>query len=921
MRIFQLAKEFKVESQEILDALDDMGVVVKSNLASVEDSLVAELRELFRPKPKSAVDAREEAVRRALAEREARERAAEEAAQREAERKEQARRAALKKAGALRAEVKQAEVEQARVIEETRRSEATLAAPAAAEAEGEAGRVVDEATKVASAQQEPADLASEETATDEAPLEEKGAEEATKEETPAPEKKGGKRVSRPAAAAQDAPAGSLGKAVIAPPPTTAKERAELLGKPLSALPSSRARRPVATPTRSTTGAPPAGHALPDRGRAARQPGGAGRGRPGAGRGRGRASTGRRSTVKRQQAAENAAAREAQAAMDAPIAEVRISDGITIKELAERMKRKANDVIKLIFMEKKIMATINHALDEETARWVVENFGGTAVSVGLEEEAAAVEDTTLAGLTGEREETPEERLVTRPPIVTMMGHVDHGKTSLLDAIRATRVAEREAGGITQHIGAYTVTKEHDGVERQITFLDTPGHAAFTLMRARGAKATDVIVLVVAADDGVMPQTVEAINHAKAAGVPLIVAVNKIDKSNALPDRVLQQLVEHEILCEEFGGDTVTVKVSAKTGEGLDNLLEMILLVTEVQELQAAPDRPASGVILEAKLDKARGPIATILVQDGTLEKGNVFVAGSGMGRVRAMLDEDGKRVDQAGPSTPVAVMGLDEVPQAGELFQVFSDEQKARQIAIYLKNKKREEEASRRSALPTLDKLHERIQRGEINELPIVVKADVQGSVEVLNAALEKLSTDEVLVKVIHSGTGAITENDVLLASASQAIIIGFNVRPDRSAVDSAEREGVEIRLHTVIYKVADEIKLAMIETLSPVEKEVFLGTAEVRQTFKVPKIGVIAGSYVKEGKIRRDAQVRLLRDHVVIHEGRLTSLRRFKDDAKEVRAGFECGIGLENYQDLKPGDIVEAFVIEAVKRESLEKTD
>lgn len=590
----------------------------------------------------------------------------------------------------------------------------------------------------------------------------------------------------------------------------------------------------------------------------------------------------------------------------------------MKDLAERMNRKAKDLIQRLFMEKKILATINHALDEETARWVVEAFGGTPRLIEIEEEAL--------GGTAESERTEEEAAAAaggthpRAPVVTMMGHVDHGKTSLLDRIRRSRVAEREAGGITQHIGAYKVlqpTPDGSG-ESEIVFLDTPGHEAFTSMRARGAKITDIIVLVVAADDGVMPQTLEAINHARAAGDPLVVAVNKVDKPGANPDRVLQQLAEHEVLVEQFGGDVVAVQVSAKTGDGIDDLLEMILLVAEVQELKADPDRPASGTVLEAKLDKSRGPVATVLVQNGTLSIGDVFVVGSSTGRVRALFDENNQRVDKAGPATPVVVMSFDDVPQAGDMLQVFADEQKARQIALYRQDKVREEEQARRAAAPTIERLHAMIQQGEVNEVPLVVKADVQGSSEVLVHALERLSTEEVQVRVIHSGTGAITENDILLASASRAIVIGFNVRPERGVLEIAEREGVDVRLHTVIYKVTEEIEQAMLATLSPVEKEVYLGRAEVRDTFKVPKIGTIAGCYVIDGEVRRDAKVRLLRDNVVIHEGRISSLRRFKDDAKAVRQGFECGIGLERYQDIKLGDEIEAFEIVASKRDSLE---
>jgi translation initiation factor IF-2 len=543
--------------------------------------------------------------------------------------------------------------------------------------------------------------------------------------------------------------------------------------------------------------------------------------------------------------------------------------------------------------------------------VVEAFGGTARVIEVEAEALT-EDSSSA-----EESTPEHR-VPRSPVVTMMGHVDHGKTSLLDAIRKTRVAEREAGGITQHIGAYKVKQEREGKEHEIVFLDTPGHEAFTLMRARGARVTDIVILVVAADDGIMPQTVEAIHHAKAANVPLIVAINKMDKPGANPDRVLQQLTEHEILVEDFGGDTVACRVSAKALTGIDQLLEMILLVAEIQQLTAVENRPASGTVLEAKLDRSRGPIATVLVQNGVLRVGDVFVVGSTWGRVRALADERDRRLEQAGPSTPVVIMGLDEVPQAGDTLQVFADEQKARQIATWRQGKERDALAERQTRLVTLETLHSQIQAGQVNELTIVVKGDVQGSVEVLQKALSDLSTPEIKVRVIHAATGAITETDVMLAAASRAIVIGFNVRPERTVLEIIRREGVDVRLHSIIYNVTDEIKQAMLATLSPIQKEVYLGRAEVREVFRIVKIGEIAGCYVVDGLIRRDASVRLLRDNVVVWTGKMSSLKRFKDDAREVKSGFECGIGLERFHDIKVGDEIEAFAVELTKRESLD---
>ncbi len=871
MRIFQLAKELNVDSQEIIDALEDMDVPVKSNLQAIDDALVAEIRELFKPRPKPQPrTVKDDAVQRALAEKMARERAAEEARRREEERKEAARRAALERAARKRAELEQVR----RAAEEE--MEAARREAAAATEEIEVPAHEEEAGVPAGGQQAATEPAA--TATADTPA------DAT--ESPAPE----------APAAEKAPAppppagGGLGKAVVAPPPTTAKERAELLGKPLSEL---RPRTPV---VRQTT-PPPRRPFMPP-----------GPGGPGSSAG---APPRRRKRKGKRPAAEARPAMQTRPQPDLPpVGEVRISEGITVKDIAERMGRKAKDVITKLFLEKRLVVTINHALDEETAVWVVEAFGGTPVHVGIEEEALGDAMTTDAEAGG-------GEALPRAPVVTMMGHVDHGKTSLLDAIKKTRVAEREAGGITQHIGAYKVAKEVEGTQREIVFLDTPGHEAFTLMRARGATVTDIIVLVVAADDGVMPQTVEAIDHARSAEVPLIVAVNKIDKPGANPDRVLQQLAEHDVLVEQFGGEVVACYVSAKTLEGLDHLLEMIVLQADLLELTADPERPASGTVLEARLDKTRGPVATVLIQNGTLRTGDVCVVGSILGRVRALVDEMDRRVDEAGPSTPIQVLGLEDVPQAGDQLQVFVDEQKARQIAMYRQQKVRDEQLRRRQTLPSLESLHEQIKAGEVPELPVILKADVQGSVEVLRKALTDLSTEEVQVKVIHAATGAVTETDVLLAQASRALIVGFNVRPQRGVRELAEREGVDIRLHTVIYKVTEEIEQAMLATLSPLEKEVYLGRAEVLQTFKVPKTGTIAGCRVVDGVIRRDAQVRLLRDNVVIYEGKVSSLKRFKEDAREVRSGFECGIGLERFNDLKIGDEIEAFRIELVKRESL----
>jgi len=492
----------------------------------------------------------------------------------------------------------------------------------------------------------------------------------------------------------------------------------------------------------------------------------------------------------------------------------------------------------------------------------------------------------------------------------MGHVDHGKTTLLDAIRETRVAEREAGGITQHIGAYSVQVN----DRDVVFLDTPGHEAFTMMRARGARVTDVVVLVVAADDGVMPQTREAIDHARAANVPIVVAINKIDKPNANPDRVKKELADLGLVPEDWGGDTVTVPVSAKKRENISSLLEMILIVTELSELKANPKRNASGTVLEAKLDKGRGPVATILVQDGTLRVGDTFIAGTIVGKVRALIDDRGKSIKAAGPATPVEVLGLGGLPQPGDVFQALADAAKARQIAMYRQNQAKDKALGAKGGRLTLESLQQQIAEGGMKELPLIIKADVQGSAEVLADTLTKLSDDRVKIRIIHSGVGAINESDVLLATASNAIVIGFNVRPDRNAADVADRDNVDIRLHSVIYNVVDEMKKAMTGLLDPTLKEVRIGAADVRETFKVPKFGTIAGCMVTEGRITRsgETQARLVRDNVVIHEGRIASLRRFKDDVSEVKAGFECGIGFERYNDIKVGDVIEAFVVERV---------
>ncbi len=579
--------------------------------------------------------------------------------------------------------------------------------------------------------------------------------------------------------------------------------------------------------------------------------------------------------------------------------VTLTENLTVKDLAEKLDARSKDVIKKL-MDRGMFATINQALDKDLAVELCKDFNAEADFVTFEE------SVMLEAV----EVSEPENMETRPPVVTIMGHVDHGKTSLLDAIRKTRVTESEHGGITQHIGAYQVQTG----DRKITFLDTPGHEAFTLMRARGASVTDIVILVVAADDGVMPQTLESISHTKAANVPLLVAINKVDVPNSNVEKVKRELAEKEVLAEDWGGDTVMVEVSAKQKTNIELLLEMIHLVVDMRQLKGDPNFPAMGTALEAKLDKGRGNVATMLVQNGTLKVGDNFIVGAVYGKVRAMYDENGKQVTAAGPSVPVEVLGLQGLPMAGDAFQVITDDTKARQISQFRQEKLRDIALAKKSRL-TLDQLHVRMEKGEVKEVPIVLKADVQGSTEVLTEMLNKLETDKVKVRIIHAAVGAITEYDVLLAATSNAIIVGFNVRPEKKASEIAAHENVDIRLHTVIYNVVDEMKQAMVGVLDPVTKESFMGTAEVRDTFRVPKIGTIAGSYVTDGRIARNAQIRLLRDNVVIYEGKIGSLKRFKEDAAEVRSGYECGIGLQGYNDLKIGDVIEAFSTEQVAAE------
>jgi len=586
------------------------------------------------------------------------------------------------------------------------------------------------------------------------------------------------------------------------------------------------------------------------------------------------------------------------ARKAPVT-VKIPDEITVGELASRMKKTAGEVIKCLMLNG-IMAGINQTIDYDTAEYVATEMGCKVekeVTVTIEERI--IDDHVDSA----------EELETRAPVVVVMGHVDHGKTSTLDAIRKTSVTAGEAGGITQHIGAYTV----DVNGNMITFLDTPGHAAFTSMRARGAKSTDIAILVVAADDGIMPQTIESINHAKAAEVPIIVAINKMDKPTANPDKIKEQLTKYELIPEEWGGDTVIVPISAKTGMGLDDLLEMVILTAEVQELKANPNRRAKGVVIESRLDKTRGPIATLLVQNGTLKQGDIVIAGTAVGRVRVMTNDKGRTVKSAGPSVPVEITGLAETPAPGDEFNAVSDERMARELVEQRKQAAKDAAANAMQKV-TLDNLFARMQEGQMKELPLIVKADVQGSAEAVKASLEKISNEEVRVKVIHAGVGAINESDILLASTAGAIIVGFNVRPDSGAQASAQRTNVDMRFYRVIYDAIDEIESAMKGMLAPKFQEVILGHAEVRMTYKVSSVGTIAGCMVKDGKVTRDAQVRVLRDNIVIHQGEVGSLQRFKDAAKEVTAGYECGMSILKFNDIKEGDVFECFTMEEIKQ-------
>jgi translation initiation factor IF-2 len=615
---------------------------------------------------------------------------------------------------------------------------------------------------------------------------------------------------------------------------------------------------------------------------------------------------RKKTEETEEAVQEEAVQEKEPAVAAELKPIYLSEGATVKEIAERMEVKTKDVLASL-MRRGVLAHINRTLDTKTAAAVAKEFGFLAQTLSYEE-------MTARAHTEAAESAPSKPLPLRAPIVTVMGHVDHGKTKLLDAIRQTNVVSEEAGGITQHIGAYRVTTRNrkDGSERTVVFLDTPGHEAFTRMRARGASVTDVVVLVVAADDGVKPQTLEALSHARSANVPIVVAVNKIDKAGADPQRVRSQLAEHGLSPEEWGGDTVMVNVSALKKEGIDDLLEMLVLVADLKELRANSDLAASGTVIEAHVERGHGQVANILVQQGTLHKGDAFIAGTAHGRVRALLDDRGDFIKEAGPSTPVEVLGLNGLPEAGDRFQVVEDDKEARRVATLRVERARAEKLGAMERL-TLDSLSRQIEKGEIQELPLVLKCDVKGSFEVLSDRLQKLSTEKVRVNIVHGGLGAITEGDILLAEATNAVVLGFHVRPESKASDTAQRQSVEVRTFDVIYELTEAVESAMLGLLKPSRREVVLGHAEVRQTFKISKAGTVAGCFVASGIIPRSADVKLFRQNVLIYEGQISSLKRFKDDAKEVKAGLECGIGVANFNDIKVGDIIEAFREEIVQ--------
>jgi translation initiation factor IF-2 len=918
VRVFTLARDLKLTSQEVIDRLKKLGVEAKTASSSVDEDTADKLRRIMKidaltAKKKRVYGSEEDEDERDRLEREQQEKIAAERAAREQAAEEARAAAEARKAGRHR---KKAEPEKP----------GEAATPAALAHAPGAPRL---GAKVAL----PVPLPVEEA------VEQEGAAEATIEAEVPPSEAPAPSVPLPAPGPAAAPAGPVrttvtaarlagpvrpiappappapapppvAAAAAAPPETTAPAAPAPVARVVARPAPPRPLRPIAPPRAAgphpTSPHPTSPHAvggapLPRSPHAvSARPGTTARpvapvGRPGAPaalRPVGRPAP--RAKAK----APAAPPKEERPVYTGPPRKITLTEGVTVKELSEKMPDvKSRDVIKAL-ITRGVMATVNQSLDPRLAIEVASEFGYEAAIQSFEDEIVQVQAV----------ESKPEDLVPRAPVITVMGHVDHGKTSLLDAIRQTAVAAGEAGGITQHIGAYHVNVG----PRKVVFLDTPGHEAFTLMRARGAKVTDIVVLVVAADDGVMPQTLEAMDHAKAAGVPMVVAVNKIDKPDAQPDRVRQQLSDRGLMPEEWGGSTVFVNVSAKKRQNLDQLLEMLLLVADLQEVKANPAKPAVGTVLEARLDKGRGPVATVLVQDGTLGVGDTVVAGAVAGKIRALVDDRGSRLKKAGPATPVEVLGLPSLPEPGDQLLAVTDSLKAQSIVNFRQLKMREK-ALAASARVRLEDLGRAIAEGQLKELSIVLKADVQGSLEAVADQINKLPQEKIKVRIIRQGVGAITEGDVLLAAASNAVVIGFNVRPERKAAEIAERDAVELRLYTIIYDVAEEMKKAMEGLLEPTIREVRLGAAEVRDTFKISKVGTIAGCYVQDGRVTRTASVRLLRDNVVIHTGKVSSLKRFKDDAGEVKAGLECGIGIANYNDVKPGDVIEFFTTEKVK--------
>jgi translation initiation factor IF-2 len=941
VRVFQLARDLDLPSQEIIDRLRKLGVDVKTASSSVDedtadklkralkiDQLAARKRRIYGSDEDEAerdLEAKELEAKIA-AEREERERAAEEA------------RAAAEARKARKTRGAKAEKEEARPAGKPAVEEPPPALTHAPGAPRLAPRVAAPPPPLEAEVEEDQDLAGEE-APELAVPEEAIAEvsEAPRTEPPPAPKAPTVRApitprplkpiappapvaAAPPVAAALPPSATPGSAGTAAPVGLAGAAAGAVVRPIAISPP-RPVRPIAppqpvSPARPAAARPSSPHPVAGRTVVPRSPHAVGVGRPGALGARGvspipprQQPTGlvpvgrpapkpSKKEARHAKAAAAVTAKEERPVYSGPPRKIFLSEGVTVKELGEKMPDVKNQDIIRTLLSRGVMATLNQSIDPALAIELCKGFGYEAAIQSFEE--VVVEE--------QKAESKPEDLVPRAPVVTVMGHVDHGKTSLLDAIRETSVAAGEAGGITQHIGAYQVAMG----SRKVVFLDTPGHEAFTLMRARGARVTDVVVLVVAADDGVMPQTTEAIDHARAAGVPIVVAVNKIDKPGAQPDRVRQQLSDKGLMPEEWGGSTVFVDVSAKKKQNLDQLLEMLLLVADLQELKANPSRHALGTVLEARLDKGRGPVATVLVQDGTLRVGDSVVAGAVSGKVRALVDDQGARLKAAPPATPVEVLGLGQLPEPGDQLLVVTDNIKAQSIVSFRQAKLREKAMAASSRI-RLEDLGKAIADGQIRELPLVLKADVQGSLEALADQFTKLPQEKVKLRIIRSGAGAISEGDVLLAAASNAVVIGFNVRPERKASEIAERDRVEVRLYTVIYDAVQEMRKAMEGMLAPATREVRLGAAEVRDTFRISKVGTIAGSFVVDGRVNRGALVRLLRDNVVIHTGKVSSLKRFKDDAQEVKSGFECGIGIAGYNDLKPGDVIEFFVTEEVK--------